>query len=269
MVLYCVFEPGKSWELLLTTNSNAFDNSDSIQHVEDAVISLTSIDRGLTRVFASIGGGKYQLKNEYPVAGAKYKILVEHPEFATLTAESEVPAGFSFEILERSILNWDDEKRQKFSVRFESGVNLPGQLIVQNRLSRLYLDSNTDTIIIEDWDVLKHSSVADAADVFLPVGTLEEILCFEGFDNLLEFDFFSLNGFRKEDETFLVKGEGELMITRSSDAYYQYTRSLEIYRKSENTFVSSIAPPAEIIGNVEGGLGIFAGKNQQVFHYSF
>jgi hypothetical protein len=269
MVLHCLFEPNQPWKAVLATNRNLLIPDDSTTFVSDASLVLYDGSGRKIGDFETLGNGEYSLSDNFPVPGGDYRIEVTHPALPPLSAESSLPQAFSLEVLERDRIEVGEQDKQLFSCRIESPGLSMGRLVVQNRLERLYVNTAGDSILVEDWDLLEHTDHSDHSDPFLPAGAVDEILCFSGINDYLEFGFYGYNGFRKSDETSLVKGTAELQVSLASEEYYRYIRTLEAYRKSGTKLVSSFLPPVELYSNITGGLGIFAGRNRVGSFYAF
>lgn len=269
MVLHCLFNPGETWRLKLETSWNIVDPDDSSAFIEGAEIILMDANDRSLGPFNYRGNGIYEIPNEYPDLGMSYRIEIQHPDYPSLFAESQVPELFEIEDFREMEYECQEQDCRAYAFTFESFSTSPSKVIVENHLTRLYLNNLNDTITLEEMDLMAHHPESSNADVFLEETTYSTQLLYGDVQHNSEIAFLSLNGFRKEDEVFLVKGEANVIVERCSEAFYQYRKSYEIYELSKTKFVSSLLPPVEIFSNVDGGLGIFAGSHQVGVGYVF
>jgi hypothetical protein len=269
MVLHCLFHPGENWQLKLESTRNILVAADTAAHIEGATINLKDQDGNLLGPFLYLGEGIYEIPDTYPEQGVLYRIEITHPDYPDINAESEVPEVFEVENIRGGGIQSAEPLTKIYSFTFESFSSSLSKVIIASHLTRLFLSNSGDSIFVEEMDLLAHYPESSNADQFLEEPKFSNLLFFNEIQHNNEILFQSLNGFRKEDEEFLVRGEANVKVERCSESYYRYRKSVEIYRSSQTKFVSSILPPVEIFSNVDGGLGIFAGSHQLGVEYVF
>lgn len=269
MVLHCLFQPAEHWQLKLESNMNVANPDDTTVFIEGADILLKDSKGHLLGPFEYRGEGIYEIPYEYPETGEEYSIEIRHSDYPALYAKSKVPDLFEIEDLMEQAFDCKEQVCKAYSLSYESFSTIASKVILTNQLTRLYLNSESDTITVEEMDLLLHHPASNFADEFLEENLYGTTLFFDGLTHHAELLFLTLNGFRKENEVSLVKGVAHVELRRCSEAYYQYRRSQEIYEKSKTKFVSSLLAPVEIFSNIDGGLGIFAASHRVGVEYDF
>lgn len=232
-----------------------------------------------------------------PKAGKKYRIEVEHPDFPSITAITEIPVPsslFNVTISDPKILRYDDfsnlnepslveykatvdiqdsPKRNFYHIavigeNFKATPNDEGELVNYSNLFEVFYSSND---IVFD-------------EVENPLFQNEDLFSFYWNRHVFDDKLFNSQTYDVEIvfqisvgvSAASFSGDGERTIrgvfrrffveVRSvSEEYYRYNKTISI---KEAIAGDPFAEPVQIYSNIENGYGIFAGYNPELFEFS-
>lgn len=265
----CIFDPGHEWTLELSLSQNILVAIDSTFWISDAHVVLLDEYANEFYQFEHLEKGIYKIQDVFPKPGTFYSIEIEHPIYGSVKARSVVPDPFIVEDL--TIIDVSDDLTEKIKISalikfFNSSIN---GIIVENRLEKYYLTQTGDTVVVNESDLLKHLDEALYKDVFLSDNTITSRLFFDQLDLVNHLELLSFNGLKKNEDNNLFLGKAQLEFTAASNDYYRYLKSIELYKENNGKLLTGILSPIELYSNIEGGLGIFAGKYVFSHYYEF
>ncbi len=265
MVVNSLFTNGGKMNVFVT-GSYAANGANAIHSLEDAIVELyedNTFKEQMKYVNSDTVGtfGKFQ-SSFNPVKGKKYSIKVTQSQYGQALAEDE-------QVIPVQILNYyvasypadsTDFTRAKIVVNIHDNADKENYYKIsvwaEEKLSQV-INAQGDTMIYS-----RIKSYKPMPTVYLSDTTREwgwnlffSDNGFNGQNKTLEFDF--------EDATskdLLISSKLWYEIRTISKTYYQYSKTLELYRQTNNTNSSE---PSYVYSNITNGYGIFASYNAQ------
>jgi len=260
LTVNCIFNNYSVFKVYLT-RSNSLSGSSKLVSVSDAIVTLYEDDTEKEKLVyvpsdSANTFGSYQ-SALIPTAGKKYTIKVEHSTYGTVTASDVMPALTT--IANAQLLIYDDTANSDLStlqINFTDDGNsanyyrlTPFIIVTTNALP----DGTTDSV---DHDYAFGTRTEPLSTL---TGTVRDnnwdLLFtdrnFNGQNKLLKFTATSVGLLPNDRAVFYVQ------LHTVSYTNYQYYKTLELYRNSNN----GESEPVHVYGNVQGGYGIFAADN--------
>jgi len=220
-------------------------------------------------------------------AGKTYELRVSHPEYPDLRAVAEVPAR----PIVRDIRLFKDSIQVEF---FDIGGFGDTEYNVYRSIVRAVVDDPanqdnyysftgvlfyTDPSIMAATDTIEQELYFEQNLVYDPNGNLfgdREPVSDEGFDGQLgNIDLLTQLPdccfYDENERPDILIHSVELRVRSLEAALNDYLRQLRTQRNSNSVGIESALLPTEpvtIAGNVEGGLGVFAGESSQTYRFA-
>lgn len=300
-VLNAFFNPDSVWSVELSKNRYILDNN-RFEGLPEAVVEIWQGDQLVTelpyqRYDALKGQSIYRAANAYPEAGSFYTIRVEHPDYSTLVASSQVPSPP--QIISASLDVLDVRQDPSLSSnKVAYGLTLRLDDPPENNFYSLSLilryeqfgaiDINgNDSLLLKETDLLV-SIQSDNPVVDNVFGNYRDELLFRDVSfNGQQYEMKIYGAFEVDDPRYLqLFGEGaalnenaydkegnivrqagdivglntlNVILRNTTEEYYNYNYTRDLQASVEN---NPFAQPVQVFDNIEGGLGVFAGYNQ-------
>ena len=295
------FTPDSVWSVVLSKNRYILDNNqfESLPEAEVEVWQNEQLITALPYLSDDTYRGRsvYRATETKPLTGVPYTLRIKHPDFPTLVAQSQVPpvpqiVSASLDVLDVRqdgsfnsnevayglTLRLDDPPEENFY-----SLSL---LIRRNDFGTTGI--NNDLLLIEEGisfvDIRSDDPVADNAFdnyrdelLFKDVsfnGDQYEIKVYGVFktDDLLYTRIFD-EGFVLQENAYdrrgnIVRQIGDtvgvntlhVVLRNTTQEYYSYNFTRDLQASVEN---NPFAQPVQVFDNIDSGLGVFAGYNQE------
>ena len=261
LVINSYFSSDSLWEVRLTQSRSVVDTS-SFDLVQNGVVNIRDGNGNLVTSLTDQGEGLFSSATEFPQTGTTYRIEASAPGFETVSAEDRLPS--TFQILSFDTLTtWfqDSSRTMEFEITFQDP---PGEENFYEigffREFEVYNFFEEDTSIVyapfpfncTDPNIETTQEVEDALEnlfdrVWLPDAT---------FDGEIYTIKFTLPRSILDDP---FERDANLVFANGSEAYF-------LHRKSQITADiangNPFAQPVQVYTNIEGGYGIFAGRDK-------
>ncbi|MGB3780156.1 MAG: DUF4249 family protein [Tunicatimonas sp.] len=297
-----LFTPDSVWTVALSQNRYILDN-DRFKGLPEAAVEVwqegqlvTTLEYQGDNPFRR--NSIYRATDVYPKANIPYTLQVTHPDYATLVASSQVPdapqivsasldvqdvrqEGFfsSNEIAYGLTFRLDDLPEENFYsisllLRWEGfgAIDIDGssKILLEENVSFINIRSD-DPVIDNAFDNYRNELLFK--DVSFN-GQQYQIKAYGVFDlgSLIYTRLFDegviLNEEAYDREGNVIREAGDttgmstlhLVLRNTTEEYYNYNFTRDLQASVEN---NPFAQPVQVFDNVENGLGIFAGYNQQ------
>lgn len=260
LTVNCVFNNYSVFHVYVT-RSNSLSGSSKLVSVSDAIVTLYEDDTEKEKLVyvpsdSANTFGSYQ-STFIPSTGKKYTLKVEHPIYGTVTATDVMPALTT--ITNAQLLIYDDTANSHLST-LQINFTDDGSSTNYYRLSP-FIVVTTKTLPNGTIDSVYHDDVYGTRSE--PISALTGIVRDNNWDLL-----FTDRNFNGQNKQLKFTATSASLLPTDSAAYYvqlhtisynnyQYYKTLELYRNSNN----GQSEPVHVYGNVEGGYGIFAADN--------
>jgi hypothetical protein len=260
LTVNCIFNNYSVFKVYVT-RSNSLSGSSKLVSVSDAVVTLYEDDTEKEKLVyvpsdSANTFGSYQ-SALIPVAGKKYTIKVEHSTYGTVTASDVMPALTTINNLQ--LITYNDTANSDLST-LQMNFADDGSSANYYRLSPLIIvttkllpGGTTDSV---DHDYVYATRPIALSDLIGEVRDNSWDLLFtdrnfNGQNKVLKFNTTSASLLPNDKAVYYVQ------LHTVSYNNYQYYKTLELYRNSNN----GQSEPVHVYGNVQGGYGIFAADN--------
>lgn len=262
VVVNSIFSPTEEFSLSLSFTRNVLDPLDTKEFIDNAEVSVYDESDSYLFSLDHVEQGKYVKSGLFPLAGKIYKLKIKVDGHPIITAESLIPLQATVENLQTR------------------SVEIDGNAALQVDFDIVDSDESNNYYI---WEVISANEVEGVPEnnpSTLDIITLQDVNSYQSGGTrwsklFLSDELFAGNSISNSFISISNSPEGPVettptdeqksflkLITASQDMYLYYL-SVERYRK-QNDINTSTGVPIEIHSNIEGGLGIFAGFNQQL-----
>ncbi len=249
------------WILQISKTANPYEN-DEIVPILNAAVSVSS-DNGLNDKFKHLSDGTYVFKY-IPQAKQDYEIHIKCDGYDEVFAKSAIPDKDSISYYKKELItNQEGEKNIKFT--FTDYSLKESFLIIKHIVYKEIVSLNNDTIPF--LDTVWIQGVGDIFEQILPDYANTKIIFVDKKAGVKDISFQSYDGFQKDDN--LIKGISEIEVCFCSKEYFEYQKSLELYKWNNKAVNTSIVNSTSLYSNIEDGLGIFAGYNKRILIDTF
>lgn len=263
VVVNSIFSPTEEFSLSLSYTRNVLDPLDAKESVNNADVSVYDDSDEFLFSLEHVENGKYVKAGLFPLEGKLYKLKIKVDGHPIITAQSRIPLQAIVENIQTQSL--DVEGNSAVQVDFdivdsdESNNYYIWEVVSGNEVEGTQSNNTSTQDIIALQDVNSYQSGGTRwSKLFLS----DEL--FDG--NTISNSFISISNITEDPVEVTTPTEQKksyLKLTTASQDMYLYYLSVERYRK-QNDINTSTGVPIEIHSNIEGGLGIFAGFNQQL-----
>jgi|GEM_PF-893043 len=264
LVLNCFFAADSTWEFQVSHSLSVLDNA-RIELIDSATILLFRNELPVDTLQAAEEDGLYRSGKILPGVDDKYSVTVTAPGFdVELRAEDYVPVPVPLQRLQATIIDssfhtWEDYEsgRPITQGRLEGTVELqfqdPPGTANYYQLAMYYFEEHLgyeDTIFhLYRSRVNFTSQDATSGETAFGSGALLTDQFFDGMSHTIKTTFYT-HGQRNGQRVFYVE------LTSLTESAYLYKRSIEDYQSASG---DPFSEPVLVYGNIENGLGIFAG----------
>lgn len=272
LVANALVQAGEHWDVELTA-SQFILNSDDIQHIDNAVMTVTDAG-GTVSQMKNMGNGRYRDTSATVVGGQAYTFSVQHSTYPSVSATAAVPVPAVIDTVE--VAGWLVEINTNF-VRIRIKFTDP----LGENYYRIIAETKYDAIFYRDsllpdgsWTVIKDSLYNGfGQDAFLPLyyrfeetSPYRDMLagCFNDqlFDGAVAsvdiiLDSYQFDGGYSESDDVIIRLES------LSKDYFLYVSSSDAYSSANG---NPFAQPVQVHSNVTGGIGIVAGHSISAPH---
>ena len=296
------FTPDSVWQVELSQNRYILDNN-RFKSLPEATVEVWQGVQLVTELQyqgdnALKGYSIYRATDAYPQADVTYTLRVSHPDYGDLVASSQVPSvpqivDMTLDILDVRqdgqlnsnevayglTLRLNDPPTENFYslsliLRFEEfgTIDINGN-------NMLLIEDNDLLVSIQSDDPVVDNAFGGYRDelLFKDVsfnGQQYEMKIYGAFetDDPRYYQLFD-EGFALNEEAYdrngnIVRQAGDIagintlhaILRNTAGEYYDYNYTRDLQVSVEN---NPFAQPVQVFGNIEGGLGIFAGYNQR------
>ncbi len=296
------FTPDSVWTVALSKNRYILDNN-QFEGLPQATVAVWQGEQLVTSLQYQgedpfKGHSIYRATDAYPQAGIPYTLRVDHPDFATLTASSQVPGNApqiidvildtldvrqddqldTTEVAYGLTLRLDDPPEDNFYslsliIRWDGfgtvDVDGNGELLLKEEVEPMLIRSD-DPIIDNTFDSYRGELLFKDGSFNGQQYALKTYVLFrlnseiytrvfnEGF--VLEMNAYGSEGniIRQAGDTVGIHTIYAILRT-TTEAYYNYTYTRDLQALVES---NPFAQPVQVFDNIDNGLGVFAGYNQ-------
>lgn len=254
-VVNCLFTSDSLMNLRLSQSASIFETLPPA--IESAEVKL--YEEGVFKEYMVFNNDEYE-STFFPAANKNYRVEINTPGLDEVYAEDYIP--FAPNLLSASFVDsvYVDEEGDFFSY---ATIEFKDESLTKNYyelelLRRSFLLDSQDTINDPIYYKVNNSSLLNEGFYYCSSGSM----------------VFSDDIFNNQKYTltvnYITTNFGEfvnlLVILRAvSKDYYDYKKSLAIHLASqENDIWDGIVEPSQVISNINGGYGIFAGYSEKV-----
>lgn len=265
VVVNSAFAPNKEFSVNLTYTRNILNTDEQIDYIEDAQIIVTDEMDNYLFEMEYDNDGNYLKRNLYPLENKVYRIEVHVEGYSPIRAESKIPSKATVTNLSKESVEVDGKTVLKIDFDIENS-NEDNYYIWEIVTSEEEIDPTmSDPNVFQSQNyqyVYNNGSVQNEYWSKLFLNNTSTI------GATISNSFYTLpsgsDGPSPEepnDPTTIQKSYLKL-ISASADLYNYYL-SVEQSIRQGDSVNSSSAIPVKIHSNIKGGLGIFAGYNEQ------
>jgi len=273
VVVNSSFCPSKEFEVQLDFSGNILDNLDDITFIDDADIKIYNDNGDFLLDFIHIAEGMYQTPDHtHPLENQIYKVEIKVNGYPTIKASSRVPTKAIVENLNTAEIDKDGDKIVKIDFDIQDSEDIDNYYIWEIFNGDPEISSTNQSTSNQ-----QEIQTVGPSESSLNNGSWSKLFIQEmDINQALSFSFPAAS----ETGTTNTGNGGTTANTPESDMYlkvisasadyYEYLLSVQLHENSTNTNgdgagSSTSLTPIELHTNIEGGLGIFAGFNEQ-FH---
>lgn len=270
VVVNSSFTPRNAFDVQLDFSRSILDDFGGVvTYIEGAEVRVLT-EEGAVLTFNDLGEGKYVSQTK-PLENEVYTLEVKVNNYPLITARSRVPTQALVEGLTTT----------KIEQAGDTIVRVDFDILDSDDIDNYYI-----------WEVLDHdpfddnSNVTNIYQLLQNIGASESVqdngtwskLFLQGMDFDQSISFITAqnasavvgNDSGGDTSTADENEESFLKVISATSDYYRYLLSLELFlnsRNLDNGGSSGSSIPIELHSNIKGGLGIFAGYNQQVHEF--
>lgn len=270
VVVNSSFSPSKEFEIQLDFSRNILDDEEDPTFISDADVRIFNEQGGFILQLEHVANGLYLTPDHtHPIEDKIYKLEVKVDGYPTIKAESRVPKSAIVENIVSTEIVKSGSPVVKVDFDIEDAEDIDNYYIWE-----VFTGDKEETATAQSTFVSQGIQTLGPSESAVNNGKwgklfIQEMDLVQGV-SFLSFPVNNTNGISggqtdpspdDEEVTFLK------VISASSD-YYNYLLSVELHENTRNdngagSGSSSSLTPIELHTNIEGGLGIFAGYNEQ------
>jgi hypothetical protein len=272
LVVYSFISPQSNVISAVVTQSTPIFSAynQQIRIVNDAVVIISDGTRQRQMTFDTVSKDYQITSARFPIQPGKTYTLTVSQQNRKVKAVCSIPLEtvpiLSYRIdsirtnthgVDTSItvqMTWDDLPSQKNHYRVRAFSEIEYSVLERDG-SNHYTERRIRSLFPFDWN--DHSGKTDLFDDENMDGLT--MTSTTGKSHLPEIQT-EIAGFRIQQKPRIISVTLELLHT--DEAYYQYHRTLQHYRNTNNPF----SEPILVFSNIEGGLGCFAGYNSKILN---
>jgi hypothetical protein len=271
IVVNSLFSTDSTWSVEISKSLSIIDIA-KLDVIRDATATITGSDGSQLTLTFNPFTEKYET-NEYPKVNVEYTIKVSAPGYESVSASGSVYPTVplqDIEIKKSSVV--DDPYSQLIEIRitFDDPPSSTDYYMVELEEKEIFylLDPNQQVI---DSIISIFSSYISSNDLSISGESSSERLIFsdELFDGQRKTFVFQTTGYfydeeEEEEPEIEIERMQKIIFSKINRDYYLYEFS---FRNYQNTVGNPFAEPVMVYSNIEGGFGIFAGKNSDTYEY--
>lgn len=268
IVVNSLFTEDSLWNAHISHSRSILDTS---QHnfLDNATVSIFDESNNLVTTLDHISDGFYQSSSATPIANETYRIEVDAPGFNSVSASNAIPTQVPIVNVDTvSSYNSEGDPIMLVSMNFTDPPGVSNYYMIEmqyifdmsqwgwgedeerGRLEISCSDPNIETV-----NSFSFLGVDNAYNYLL----LKDDQ-FDGQNYTLE--FYVINWAEFKDEQL----EGEIRLMNTSEEFFNYRKSYEIYETALN---NPFSQPVQVFSNINGGMGVFAGGTLNVWPVVF
>lgn len=265
LVLNCFFTADSTWEFQVSNSLSVLDNA-QIELIDSASITLLKDGAQVDTLTAPEADGIYRSGKILPGVNTTYAVTATAPGFdEVLYAEDYVPVSVPFNRLTGTIIDSSFYQSHDYRTdRPEIRGNIEGTIALQFKdppgennfyhLTLYFIEYN----LVDYEDTVFHPfrspvnfTIQDAAaeETSFGSGALFSDQYFDGQVHNVKLTYHTY-GIKRHMQTFFAE------LTSLTESAYLYKSSIEDYQAASG---DPFSEPVLVYGNIENGLGIFAG----------
>ena len=274
VVVNSTFSPNKEFEVTLTYTRNILDNNSVSEVIDDAIVMMYDEEGHYLFELEHTQDGVYQKENLYPIEDKYYNIEIKVDGYDLISASSRIP----------SQVEVTNVTTNEVEVDGEIALKVDFDIIDLEEVDNFYIWEIISSLEIEYAEQGSENVVTIYNDNFQPLedgegfqnqGTRWSKLFASDLDfsgNVLNTSFLSYldrnfegayNPNANTENPINVHVQSYLKVVTASSDLYHYYISVEQFLKQKEINSSAIVP-VKLHSNINGGLGIFAGFNEQL-----
>lgn len=230
-------------QILVSETLSVLDNSNNFSSLSGAKISLTTPDAGIITPTFDSDINLYSLSDYTFVAGEEYKIEVDHPEYAPMSATIKAPTAPEIISLDVDVNDEDPltVTPDIIKIKFRDPPNEANSYLFEGRIH--YTDDINGDDFYDQYSFEISENILEYNDEVITDIT------FNGKE--YELTLLGYRGFRIDDKS---PTSIEIKMTSISEELLLYENSVDqAYDANDNPFVE----PSTIYTNFDNGFGIF------------
>ncbi|MDL2247228.1 DUF4249 domain-containing protein [Bacteroides sp. OttesenSCG-928-J23] len=222
-------------------------------------------------IYEGVSADSILVLPEKPQVGRLYSIKVSYAGLKSVTAYTTIPEAIacdvSMEIVENS---WSTKDYLVKLDAFEVSRQSKASLWVTAH------EENADGEMFGFWQLYCNSSLLDRENAEIGVGSMQNkwvgAVYYELFLRIKNKNIAQVNEILFTPYTYGYQKDAKLVIqlVSANSEYDQYCKTLyrqQLIKSYDDALSMMFFQPEEVYGNVENGLGIFAGVNQQSYYF--
>lgn len=255
IVLNALLRPDSVISVNVSHSLNVLDQAD-IQALTTASVKLYDGNGNYIEDLVHQGDGDYRSPSLLiPSAGNSYRIEVSHADYASVNANTSVPAAIAPQIIDTATTLIAQENVFRVRFRYQDPAGVKNHYCVrfyQHYMEYLYDNFGNIVDSIDHFDPIWSSTNSiyfdDAGDIFDTKNQLySRDLVYDG--QTVDVDFYIPLWIGNVPEIYIA-------FSNSSEEYFYFSKSYDLYQSTNG---DPFAQPVQIYSNVNGGIGIFAG----------
>ncbi|MBW8048904.1 MAG: DUF4249 domain-containing protein [Cytophagales bacterium] len=241
LVANCFFNPDTLFEVHVSHSLGILDTG-TLDNIENAKVEILENGQVIS-VLSHTGGGIYSSTGVYPSAGQPYSLKVEASGYESIGALDAVPLAIpiiSVTLKDSVYVGELDGTYAETTIKFNDPV------------------SADNFYAIEIW---QYDSI-DGYRYTISLSTIDPSVANEQYSSRILFSDIIFDGktydLKVYFDSYILTQNRKLYVRLNSisKAYYLYNKSLRLHRQNQG---NPFAEPVQVYGNIENGLGIFAG----------
>ena len=262
LVVNSLFDAENAWNVHISRSISVLEDS-ALSVVENASVQIKDDQENIIETLEFDTDGRYT-GNLYPQVGQNYKIEVAAPGFNSVSAQNNLPSPITILNVDTLTTLVSGEERLEMSVTFDDPASVSNYYLIGVHIGGWFEEENwngTVDSVFRDYNIpilLEDPTFENYGNDRWENKGIFTDLTFDGQSKTID---IAINTYEIEEKVEELDFF-EIRIFNVTRAAYLYNKSYDLYlNASGNPF----AQPIQVYSNVNGGFGLFAGSQLNVF----
>jgi hypothetical protein len=255
MVITSFFNPDSLWSTTISLNRHILDPDINFKRVTDATIEIRD-ETSIITTLQHKEKGKYISLTEKPVAGKRYTIHVNSPEYGMIQATSYSPLATLIKSVDKETITNRDNQFILFRLKMQDNNETEDFYHIKLEEIFEHYHEETGKILTSIIPVRIRSNNQAFNDPLITAdnGLLVKDILFNGQETEIKF---------RVDTRGDSKSRVRITLSSISKDYYNYLATMQLQVQNNG---NPFAQPINVYNNVVNGFGIFGGLSNSVFN---